>query len=64
MPLKFWEQAFETAVYLINRLPTPVLKNRSPYQALYHQKPDLTHLKVFGPRLIGHEQPNPMCSLT
>ena len=43
MPSKFWEQAFETVVYLINRLPTPVLKNRSPYQALYHQKPDLTH---------------------
>ncbi|XP_019435087.1 PREDICTED: uncharacterized protein LOC109341601 [Lupinus angustifolius] len=48
LPLTFWEYAFTTAVYLINRLPTPSLKNTSPYFLLYNTKPDYTFLKVFG----------------
>ena len=31
VPLQFWDEAACTAVYLINRLPTPLLQNRSPY---------------------------------
>ena len=57
MPLKFQEQAFETTVYLINRLPTLVLKNRSSYQALYYQKPNLIHLKVFGSECFPYTCP-------
>ncbi|KAG8491110.1 hypothetical protein CXB51_014286 [Gossypium anomalum] len=40
--------AFCSAVHLINRLPTPVLKGQSPYQALYRTKPTYDHLRVFG----------------
>ena len=57
MPLKFWEQVFGTTVYLINRLPTLVLKNRLPYQALYYQKPNLIHLKVFGSECFPYTCP-------
>lgn len=32
MPLKFWDEAFITAVFLINRLPSLVIKNDTPYE--------------------------------
>jgi hypothetical protein len=33
---------------LINRLPCPILSNKSPFEALLHKTPSYTHLKVFG----------------
>ena len=33
---------------MVNRLPTPVLNQSSPFEFLYHQKPDYKFLKVFG----------------
>lgn len=37
LPLEFWWEAFHTAVYLINRLPTPVLSLQSPYSVLFNK---------------------------
>ena len=37
MDLKYWWQAFSTATYLLNRLPTPVLNHKSPYEQIFHQ---------------------------
>lgn len=48
MPLTFWPQAFATAVFLINRLPTPVLSNLSPYQKLFTIAPNYEKLRTFG----------------
>ena len=48
MDLKFWWEAFVSTTYLVNRLPTPVLNQSSPFEFLYHQKPDYKFLKVFG----------------
>ena len=48
MPLSFWWEAFHTASFLINRMPTSVLNNVSPFQKLHHQLPDYQFLKVFG----------------
>ena len=48
LPLKFWSNAFSTAVFLINRLPTPVLMQKSPIKVLYKVKPYYSTLKVFG----------------
>jgi hypothetical protein len=45
---KYWFDAFLTAVYVINRLPTLVLKNQSPYSKLYKHNPDYQKLRVFG----------------
>ncbi|KAF7809814.1 Retrovirus-related Pol polyprotein from transposon TNT 1-94 [Senna tora] len=35
MPLKYWDEAFRTSVYIINRLPTTTLKNPSPLEVLF-----------------------------
>lgn len=48
MPLAYWPYAFATAVYLINRLPTQVLRNSSPYFILYNKHPSYTHFRCFG----------------
>lgn len=48
MPLSYWPLAFATAVFLINRLPTPVLSNTSPYQKLFGISPNYTKLRTFG----------------
>jgi hypothetical protein len=44
----YWVEAFLTAVYLINRLPTPVLNHQSPYFKPFHTHPDYSLLKTFG----------------
>lgn len=48
LPLQYWSHAFQTAVYLINRLPTTILENKSPFQILFHQPPTYSKLKPFG----------------
>ncbi|XP_060216752.1 uncharacterized protein LOC132644192 [Lycium barbarum] len=35
-------------VYILNRLPSTVLNNMSPYEKLVHKKPSLVHLRVLG----------------
>ena len=44
----YWIDAFLTTVYIINRLPTPVLSHFSPYEKLFHQVPNYSILRVFG----------------
>ena len=39
LPKKFWFDAFTTTIYCINRLPTPILLHKSPYEILYHTPP-------------------------
>ncbi|CAH9089473.1 unnamed protein product [Cuscuta europaea] len=48
LPLTFWSDCILTAVHTINRLPTNILNNKSPFEMLYNHVPDYTHLKVFG----------------
>ena len=46
--LSLWSFAFKTALYLINRLPTPILQNKSPFECLFHSSPNYSKLKIFG----------------
>ncbi|KAG8477612.1 hypothetical protein CXB51_030157 [Gossypium anomalum] len=48
MPLSCWTDAFGCAVYLINRLPSSPLGSLSPYEKLFHVKPNYLFLRVFG----------------
>jgi histone deacetylase 1/2 len=48
MPLKFWDEAFLTATYLINLLPSKVINFDTPIQRLLKEAPDYSSLRVFG----------------
>jgi transposase InsO family protein len=48
MPLKFWAEAVSTASYLLNRMVTKVLGEKTPYELWHGYKPNVEHLRVFG----------------
>jgi len=48
LPKAYWTYAVSHAIHLINRLPTPTLKNKSPYKIFHGDPPTLLDLKVFG----------------
>ena len=48
LPVRFWDEAFLTACYLINRMPTRVLQNSTPVSCLFGDKPDYTFFRAFG----------------
>jgi len=39
LPPQYWVDSFLTFVFLINKLPTPVLKNQTPYFLLHKTEP-------------------------
>ncbi|PNX74277.1 retrovirus-related Pol polyprotein from transposon TNT 1-94 [Trifolium pratense] len=43
-----WNFSVQHAVHIINRLPSPLLNLKCPYELLYKKPPSLVHLKVFG----------------
>ena len=51
---RFWAEALSTCVYVRNRCPTTTLVDQTPYTALYKQKPDVSHLRVFGTNCYAH----------
>ena len=49
VPQQFWVEAFFSAAFLGNLLPSSVLsKNKSPYEALYAKPPIYSSLRTFG----------------
>ena len=48
VPLQYWSDCVLTAVFLINRLPSPLLQNKSPYELILKKLPDYSLLKSFG----------------
>ncbi|GJX14057.1 ribonuclease H-like domain-containing protein [Tanacetum coccineum] len=48
IPLKFWSDYVMIDIYLINRLPSSVLKGNCPYELVFKRKPSLSHLRCFG----------------
>jgi histone deacetylase 1/2 len=47
-PFWFWNYAFKSSIYLINRIPTPVLQNKSLFECLFHCTPNYNFLRIFG----------------
>uniref|UniRef100_A0A2N9HB99 Integrase catalytic domain-containing protein n=1 Tax=Fagus sylvatica TaxID=28930 RepID=A0A2N9HB99_FAGSY len=47
-PASFWGEAALTDVYTINRCPSPVVENTTPYERLFGTAPNYSLLKVFG----------------
>jgi hypothetical protein len=48
LPLKYWVDSFLTSIFLINRLPSLVTNNTSPFFKLFKKEPDYTLLRTFG----------------
>ena len=48
LPSAYWSDCILTATYLINRLPVPLLHNKSPFELLFNKQPSFDHLRVFG----------------
>jgi histone deacetylase 1/2 len=48
VPLIFWDEAFSTAIFLINRLPSRVIDGDTPLFHLLGSQPDYTPLRTFG----------------
>jgi hypothetical protein len=47
MPLKFWDEAYLTAMFLINRTPSRVISYQTPMEKLLGNKPDCSFLCTF-----------------
>ena len=46
-PEYYWEQAIDTAVYLLNRSPIKKLNWKTPFELIMKEKPDISHLVPF-----------------
>ncbi|KAJ9542625.1 hypothetical protein OSB04_029131 [Centaurea solstitialis] len=48
LPKRFWGECILTAAFVINRLPSKVIKNKTPFELIWNREPDYDLLKVFG----------------
>ncbi|XP_070025437.1 uncharacterized protein [Nicotiana sylvestris] len=48
IPMEFWGHCVLAAAYVINRLPSHALDNKSPYDLFFGWKPSISHLKTLG----------------
>ncbi|KAJ0589340.1 putative RNA-directed DNA polymerase [Helianthus annuus] len=52
IPANFWVDAFSSAVYIINRVPSTLLGGKSPFELLYNRPPDYSMFRSFGCRVF------------
>ncbi|KAJ0539365.1 putative RNA-directed DNA polymerase [Helianthus annuus] len=48
LPKKFWGECILTAAHVINRLPSKLIENKTPYEIIHQEKPNFNLLRVFG----------------
>ena len=57
---QFWGESALTVVFTINRCPSPIVQNQTPYDMLFGSSPSYDLLRVFGcvyfVLLQGHER--------
>ncbi|GJT92769.1 retrotransposon protein, putative, ty1-copia subclass [Tanacetum coccineum] len=55
LPLSFWDYALESAIRILNMVPTKKV-DKTPYELWYGKVPNLSYLKVWGcEALVKHE---------
>eukprot|EP00644_Phytophthora_capsici_P018847 jgi/Phyca11/132922/e_gw1.264.5.1 len=45
---RFWAEAAMTAIYIKNRLPSPKMPGKTPFEIVYNRKPNVKHMRIFG----------------
>ena len=58
VPAPFWDEAAFHAVHAINRIPSPVIHNQTPYKRFFGSPPDYRHLRSFGSACFVLLQPH------
>ena len=48
LPMHLWVEDVRTTVYAQNRTPHRVLKNKTPEKVCSREKPEVSHLRIFG----------------
>jgi transposase InsO family protein len=54
LSLKYWAEAINCEVYIVNYNPTKALKNIAPEESWTKIKPDVSHFRVFGSIAWAH----------
>lgn len=54
LPIKFWAEAVNTAVYVLNCSGPSHVANKTPFELFYNKKPSIDHLRVFGSEVFVH----------
>ena len=54
----FWGETTLHAVHTINRIPSPVIQNQTPYEHLFRSPPNYHHLRSFGSACFVLLQPH------
>ena len=56
LPLFLWPEAMKTVTYLCNRTTTVAVGNKllTPHEILFDNKPDISHLRVFGCKAFAY----------
>ena len=48
LPKSLWAEVVACAIYILNRCPIKSVRDKTPQEAWSGQKPNLSHLRVFG----------------
>ncbi|KAJ0469227.1 putative RNA-directed DNA polymerase [Helianthus annuus] len=54
LPKKFWGECIETAVYIINRLPSKVIHHKTPHEIIMGNIPDYEEMRTMGCLVYYH----------
>uniref|UniRef100_A0A1Y1MYL6 Retrovirus-related Pol polyprotein from transposon TNT 1-94 n=1 Tax=Photinus pyralis TaxID=7054 RepID=A0A1Y1MYL6_PHOPY len=54
LPVEFWGDAVNTAVYILNRTPNSQTCGKTPYQLWTGKQPHLNHIRTFGCEAFTH----------
>jgi len=55
LPKELWAELACTVVHLKNRSPTTALEGKTPFEALYNIKPNVSHLIVVSIKTFVHQ---------
>lgn len=54
LPKTYWAEAVATAAHVVNRSPSRVLADLTPFEKWTGKKPNISHLKIFGSKAMVH----------